>query len=157
MADEMLGLFRRFKCGLIVHAGDCNNLATLQTLAEIAPVLSVVGNNDVAEVREIAPHDLTFTVGATKVALLHGHGGDSARSEAKLRFGGRADLVIYGHSHIPMIEKIERTTYFNPGSATDRRWHEHFGLGLIHIADFGIRPELVLFKDPRELVNVKPD
>jgi putative phosphoesterase len=157
LPGEIPDLFNRFACGLIVHAGDCNTISTLRQLAGIAPVLAVVGNNDDAGMREIAPRELTFTVSNTKVALLHGDGGVSARSEAKSHFGGRADLVIYGHSHIPMIETIDETTYFNPGSPTDRRWHEYFGLGVIRIAESGVRPELILFKHPQELTNVKPD
>ncbi|HET8523224.1 MAG TPA: hypothetical protein VFL82_08320 [Thermomicrobiales bacterium] len=42
-------------------------------------------------------------------------------------------------------------------SLTDRRWQEHFGVGLIHVTDEGIVPELVLYRDPRDLRNVIPD
>jgi putative phosphoesterase len=154
---EVCDLLARFSCGLIVHAGDSNSVAVLQSLAEIAPVLAVTGNNDDREMLKIAPPDLTFSAGKTRVGLLHGHGGTSARSEARLRFGGRADLVIYGHSHIPMIERIEGVTYFNPGSPTDRRWHEHFGIGLIHFRESGFRPELILFKQPAELASIVSD
>ena len=47
------------------------------------------------------------------------------------------------------------TILFNPGSATDRRWRPHFGVGLIHVTDAKIDPELVLYTDPRDLRNVK--
>jgi hypothetical protein len=89
--------------------------------------------------------------------MLHGHGGASARSHARARFAGKADLIVYGHSHIPLIEQEQGSILFNPGSATDRRWHEHFGVGLISITDAGIEPELVLYDDPRHLRNIKPD
>jgi putative phosphoesterase len=155
--DERIpALFRRFGCGLIVHAGDCNTIEALPPLAEIAPLLVVVGNNDIGELLELAPLELTFGVGAKTVAVLHGDGGRSARSEAKERFAGKADLVIYGHSHIPMIEQAEGSILFNPGSPTDRRWHAHFGIGIIRIGDGGIDPELILFNHPAELANVEP-
>lgn len=157
LPGEVLDLFRRFQCGLIAHAGDCNTLQVLEQLAVIAPVLAVTGNNDDVELRAAAPFELEFTVGNVRFAMLHGHGGDSARAAARVRFGGAADIVIYGHSHIPMIERIGDTRFFNPGSPNDRRWHEHFGVGLIHVSETGARPELIVFKHPGELANVRPD
>jgi hypothetical protein len=58
---------------------------------------------------------------------------------------------------VPLIERERGTILFNPGSATDRRWNEHFGLGLITVTESKIAPELVLYSDPRHLVNVQPD
>lgn len=153
---EIPELFRRFECGLILHAGDCNTPHTLAKLAEVAPVLAVTGNNDDDAMREIAPDEVTFAVGRFRVAMLHGHGGISARSEAR-RFAGKADLIVYGHSHIPLIEQDQGSILFNPGSATDRRWQEHFGIGIITISEEKIAPELVLFSNPRDLKNVRPD
>lgn len=48
-------------------------------------------------------------------------------------------------------------TFFNPGSPTDKRWHPHFGIGLIDVTADRVRPDLILFSNPAELVNVKPD
>lgn len=157
LPNDVVELFRRFNCGLILHAGDSNTVETLAKLTDVAPVLAVTGNNDDAEMHRIAPMELTFTVGRFTVALLHGHGGASARAQARQRFAGKADLIVYGHSHIPLIEVEQGSILFNPGSATDRRWQEHFGVGLISITDERISPELVLYSDPRDLKNVKPD
>jgi putative phosphoesterase len=157
LPPEINELFQRFGCGLILHAGDVNTPHTLAKLGEVAPVLVVTGNNDDAEMHRIAPAEMTFEVGRFKVAMLHGDGGASARSEARRRFAGKADLVVYGHSHIPLIELEQGSILFNPGSATDRRWQEHFGVGLIAITDEKIAPELVLYNDPRDLKNVRPD
>jgi putative phosphoesterase len=156
LSGEILDLFRRFSCGLILHLGDVNTLSVIEELRQAAPVLVVEGNNDEESVREIAPLRLTFLVGTTRVAMLHGHDGSAARSEAAKAFAGRADLVIYGHSHVPMIEQVDGTILFNPGSATDRRWHPHFGIGIIRISDDKIDPELILFNQPAELANVHP-
>jgi putative phosphoesterase len=154
--DEVAALFRRFRVDLIAHAGDVNSMPALARLSEVAPLLVVAGNNDDAHVLAIAPEEIEFSVGKKRFALMHGHGGASARSEAKRRFSGKVDCVIYGHSHIPMIEKADETIFFNPGSAEQRRWHPHFGLGLIRVANDRIEPELILWEHPRELANVDP-
>jgi hypothetical protein len=89
--------------------------------------------------------------------LIHGHQGRTARTVART-FAGKVDCVVYGHSHIPMIEEAAGTTMFNPGSPTDRRWRPHFGIGLIHVSAERCRPELILFAAPGDLnrVDVEP-
>ena len=154
--DEVCDLFRRFSCGLIVHLGDVNVGEVLDELAKIAPVIAVVGNNDDAELAAALPEEAWFDVGDLRFLALHGHlGTGSARALART-FAGQARVILYGHSHEPVIEREGETVIFNPGSPTDRRWHEHFGVGLIHVDGDTVTPELVLFDDPEHLVNVVP-
>ena len=155
LPPEVPDLFARFGAGLILHAGDVNTASVLAALGAVAPVLAVTGNNDDAELRDLLPDRVEFLVGPHRFALLHGHGGTSARREAR-RYAGRVACAVYGHSHVPLIEQEGGTILFNPGSATDRRWQEHFGVGLIHVTTERIAPELVLYADPRHLRNVKP-
>ncbi len=154
LPEPVLDLFRRARVGLLVHLGDANTRAVLDQLADIAPVIAVPGNNDDLELHALLPESVKFTVGRFRFAALHGHGGKSARVEAMRRFGGRADCVLFGHSHKPLIEQVDSTVLFNPGSATDRRWHEHFGVGLIRVDDQRFEPELVLYRDAAHLGNV---
>jgi uncharacterized protein len=158
LSPEVGAVFSRFDVGLILHAGDVNTSSVLVALADIAPVLAVTGNNDDAGLREVLPAEVRFTVGSHRFVMIHGHGGQSARSEARRVANGddRVDCVVYGHSHIPLIEREGETILFNPGSATDRRWGDYFGIGLIAVTKSGIDPELVLFQDPRHLANVNP-
>lgn len=157
LPPEVVDLFIRFRVGLVLHAGDVNTSGVLLALSEIAPVLAVCGNNDDAILMENLPETVEFSIGVHRFGMVHGHGGSSARSEAKRRFAGRVDCAIYGHSHIPLMERESGTILFNPGSATDRRWGPHFGVGLIRVTDAGIDPDLVLFGDPRHLASIKPD
>ena len=147
-------LFERLSADLILHAGDVNTTAVLESLAVAAPVLAVVGNNDDAELRAALLLTVEFRVGRFTFALIHGHTGPTARVEARRRFAGRVDCVVYGHSHIPKLEIVDGTIFFNPGSPTDRRWQAHFGVGLIRVTSDKIEPDLILFDDPRHLDNV---
>jgi uncharacterized protein len=156
LPEEVLDLFRRFSVGLILHAGDVNIPRVLEELGAVAPVLAVQGNNDDQTLVRELPLIARFTVGRFEFILLHGHLGQTARAEAK-KLAGSVDCIVYGHSHIPMIEQEDGSILFNPGSATDRRWQEHFGVGLIHVTDDKISPELVLYKDPGHLRNVGRD
>ena len=154
---QVLDLFRRFRCDLIVHCGDVNTGEVLDDLVELAPLIAVVGNNDEDEIARILPKEAWFDVGPHRFVAIHGHGrkGMSARAVART-YADRAACVIYGHSHEPVIEQHGGAILFNPGSATDRRWHPHFGVGLIHVTAGKIEPELVLYLNPDHLVNVNP-
>lgn len=157
LPSEVIDLFRRFGVGLILHAGDANTAAVLADLAEVAPVLAVTGNNDDGELYALLPETIEFSVGRFRFGMMHGLGKGTARQEARARFAGNVDCAVYGHSHIPLIESVDGTILFNPGSATDRRWGPHFGVGLIHVTEEKIDPELVLYSDHRHLTNVSPN
>ena len=156
LPPQVLDLFRRFGVGLILHAGDVNTAAVLAELAHLAPLLAVTGNNDDRDLYARLPETVEWAVGRFRFGMVHGHGGVSARAEVRRRFAGRVDCAIYGHSHIPLIESEAGTILFNPGSATERRWQPHFGVGLIHVSEEQVEPELVLYADPRHLANVRP-
>jgi uncharacterized protein len=150
----VLRLFRRAEIDLLVHLGDVNTRMVLEDLAELAPLIAVPGNNDDPELVFMLPETTRFTVGERTFGVLHGHGGRSARSEAIRVFAGKVDCALFGHSHMPLLEKVDDTILFNPGSATDRRWHEHFGVGLIRVAAGRLKPDLVLYQDPDHLDNI---
>jgi uncharacterized protein len=46
-----------------------------------------------------------------------------------------ANLVIFGHSHIPLQAAEENFGIFNPGSPTDKRRQPHRTLGPLEIED----------------------
>jgi putative phosphoesterase len=125
-------------------------------MAEIAPVAAVRGNADHLELIETLPDRIWITIGARTVLLLHGHHGKTARATALAAVQPRVDVIVFGHSHQPLIEKHDQTVLFNPGSPTERRWGPHFGVGLLTVADNTIEPELVLFDDPRQLESIDP-
>jgi len=155
LPETVLDLFRRAEVSLIVHLGDANTRLVLEDLAEIAPLIAVSGNNDDVELQDMLPGIVRFTVGKFRFGAVHGHGGKSAREQVVARLGGKVDCALFGHSHKPLMEQHGGTLLFNPGSATDRRWFEHFGVGLITVEEDRFTPDLVLYADPSHLVNVQ--
>src|SRR5690606_24324963 len=120
--------------------------------------LAVRGNNDVPELQHELSEKLRLQVGPWSIGLVHGHGGRTARQVAYEAVSPPCDLVVYGHSHLPMIEKRENGVFFNPGSPTDRSWGPLFGVGLLRCREAEIDPHLVLFKRADELdgVTIEP-
>ena len=88
---------------LILHAGDVCTAAVLGELAQYAPVTAVVGNNDGSDVAAWgAAETASLTPEGLRIAMIHDSGPAAGRlPRMRARFPG-ADLVVFGHSHIPL-------------------------------------------------------
>lgn len=113
----------------ILHAGDVGGEDVIDALREIAPVTFVDGNNDDSDGLDIA----RVLVGDCRVLLTHilprPHEPD-ARIAASL-LESPADVVVFGHSHLPHDERVKGVWYFNPASAGPRRFDYPVSVGLI--------------------------
>jgi uncharacterized protein len=113
----------------IVHAGDIGGAHVLKALRAIAPVTSVDGNNDGDSMGDEIKR---FTLGDIEILLTHilprPH-----RMDARVRDALRkkpADLVVFGHSHLPHNEVVAGVRFFNPASAGPRRFDYPTSVGL---------------------------
>jgi uncharacterized protein len=121
---------------LILHAGDVCTADVLEELATYAPVRVVLGNNDRPDVAAWgAPESLELELAGLKLAMVHDSGPAAGRVARLRRRFPEADLVIFGHSHIPMDLTENGLRIFNPGSPTDRRRQPYGTVGELTIAD----------------------
>jgi len=119
---------------LILHAGDVCTASVLTELAEYAPVVAVLGNNDRPEVAAWGAHvTAELDLDGLSVAMVHDSGAASGRLLRMRRRFPRADLVVFGHSHIPLDESAPGLRIINPGSPTDRRRQPRGTLGVLEI------------------------
>jgi putative phosphoesterase len=111
----------------VLHAGDISDASILEALRDSAPhadVHAVAGNTDHRlELRE----RITLELGGSTVGLVHNSGSASGRGARLRRWFPDADLVVFGHSHLPWHEVNVRPSdhhiqhHVNPGSAMVRR------------------------------------
>ena len=121
---------------VILHAGDVCTADVLLLLGRFAPVHAVMGNNDLPEVAAWgAPETLQLDLAGLAVAMIHDSGPATGRPLRMRRRFPTADLVVFGHSHIPMDVTADGVRIFNPGSPTDRRRQPYGTLGLLDIDD----------------------
>jgi len=121
---------------LILHAGDVCTAPVLAELEQYAPVHVVLGNNDGPDVAAWgAPESCLLDIDGLKVAMIHDSGPSTGRLPRMRRLFPEADLVVFGHSHIPM-DSADATGFrvFNPGSPTDRRRQPQGTLGTLEIS-----------------------
>lgn len=126
-------------CDHILHAGDVCVAPVLDELAEYAPVNAVLGNNDGPDVAAWgAPESTEPDLDGLRVAMLHDSGQAAGRAARMRERFPQADLVVFGHSHIP-LDEIDPSgaapRLFNPGSPTDRRRQPHGTIGLLRVED----------------------
>jgi uncharacterized protein len=129
---------------LILHAGDISTVAALDELSALGPPLVAVhGNVDEPELRERLPGEIEIELDGLSLAMTHDAGPAKGRvARLRRRFPG-TDAVVFGHSHIPLLEAVESFQIFNPGSPTDRRRQPQYTMGLARIADARIAFEHV--------------
>ena len=116
---------------LILHAGDFMELAVLEELQALGPtVCAVRGNVDSAELQARLPLTRVVAAEGVKIAMVHDAGPSDRRLERLRRRFPDADAVVFGHSHIPLLERDAGFTIFNPGSPTERRRAPQHTMGL---------------------------
>ncbi|MEU6724831.1 metallophosphoesterase family protein [Nonomuraea wenchangensis] len=118
---------------VILHAGDVCVASVLAELAAYAPVHAVKGNNDGPDVT--APETLELTLDGLRIGMIHDSGPAKGRLARLRRRFPEADLVVFGHSHIPLDESGDGLRIFNPGSPTDRRRQPRGTIGLLTVED----------------------
>jgi len=123
---------------LLLHAGDFSTLEVLHELASIRPPLfGVHGNVDSADVRRLLPAERSLEAEGARIAMVHDAGPRTGRLDRmRRRFGERVDVVVFGHSHLPLHEEApDGFQIFNPGSPTERRRAPAHTMGVITVRD----------------------
>lgn len=123
--DIYLNILKLHKPDMVIHCGDAEGSEYLLTEAADCPVHIVLGNNDFFSA---LPRELELEVGKYKVWVTHGHnyyvsmGNETIKREAVAR---GADIVCYGHTHRPVVDRDDDIIAVNPGSLSYPRQENH--------------------------------
>jgi uncharacterized protein len=139
---------------VILHAGDITQAEHLEALAEHAPVHAVLGNND-PELLGVLPETLELELAGVRVAMIHDSGPARGRERRLHERFPDADVVVFGHSHIPWNAPGEDgQLLFNPGSPTERRRQPHRTIGVLHLEDGEVLDARIVVVDGDGTVNL---
>jgi putative phosphoesterase len=131
LPDRIFEVFRGVD--LILHAGDISARETIAALERIAPVEAVRGDHDHNLVA--LPASREVTVEGRRIVIVHGNRShwteepqtllwtlslgyitaNAGLPQALHRRFPDADAIVFGHTHRPHVETIDRTLLFNPG------------------------------------------
>jgi hypothetical protein len=129
----------------IVHAGDLVQLAVIDELEQLAPVLAVHGNMDGPEVSGALPKLNSLKLSEWKIGVMH---------DPSTMFGMRKmreiakqngfNVFVYGHTHNSSIKWEGKTLYINPGSATNpTSFINRPSVALLRVTREAIIPEII--------------
>ena len=118
----------------LLHAGDIGGEDVLAALRALAPLTAVAGNVDgfrCGEARETA----RVVLGGVRFYLTHildrpRHPRPEVEAELRRR---AADVVVFGHSHLPHDEVLSGMRFFNPASAGPRRFDYPVSVGMLEV------------------------
>ena len=115
---------------LLLHAGDLGELWVLDHLSAIAPVVAVHGNDETQDAQRALPYQQLVSVAEQRILLWHSHYSDP--TEDKANRGGTwhrilarqaergqqvgANVVVFGHTHVPMTYQYNGILLVNPGA-----------------------------------------
>jgi putative phosphoesterase len=144
---------RAAKVSRILHMGDFTDPLAIGLFEAIAPFEAVAGNNDPEEIWNRYGRQKIVTAGGVRIGLVHGDVGRGNAHENAIRAFAEqpVDVILYGHSHRPVVEQRGDLLIANPGSPTDRRMMPTFSYGILTIGEG--RPAVTLqtypSRDPR--------
>jgi putative phosphoesterase len=129
---------------LVLHGGDFVSAQFLEELRAIGPpVEGVAGNMDEPALKESLPKQRVVEVEGVRIGMVHDAGPRAGR-EARLaaRFED-CEAVVYGHTHVPQVERFQHLWVLNPGSPTERRSAPVHSMLVLTVKARRITPELV--------------
>jgi putative phosphoesterase len=138
---------RRAGVARILHLGDMTDLLAVALFEAIAPFDAVAGNNDGAAIRERFGRRKVVRVEDVRVGMIHGDGrGGSTKSRALDAFGdGEADVVLFGHTHRPLVAREGHVLIANPGSPTDKRVNPLYSYAILTVDGRDARIDLKFY------------
>jgi putative phosphoesterase len=106
---------------LILHAGDIFVDSVLEELATIAPVLAARGDDDYPIRDKRMDEVQNLTLEGLNVYVIHSSqyfARDLIEHPEKHNLEKAPDVVVFGHTHRDVVQKVGRSLLVNPGSAT---------------------------------------
>jgi len=100
---------------LVLHAGDLTSIEVLDGFDDLE-VMAVHGNMCDFKTSRALPDHRYIKAGEFTIALTHGSGPAQGIEDRLLARFADADCIVYGHTHIPSINRYGDILMVNPGS-----------------------------------------
>lgn len=137
LRTEVFGIFDGVD--VILHAGDVGDPDILTELSAIAPVHAVHGNTDGFDIRAIAGESIAVDLGGRRIVVVHGHLlGSPTPANLRATFPD-CDVIVYGHTHKPLVEESITPLVVNPGAAGAARFNLKPSVAILELESLSIQ------------------
>lgn len=132
---------------MIIHAGDYVSSSVVSKLREHKNFIGVWGNNDKGYIRDLLEEKKIISVEGYKIGIYHGHGNcKNTLQRAYDEFNDdRVDIIIFGHSHQPLVLTKNKVLMINPGSPSCKRREVWYSYVILEIKNKHINVEMKFF------------
>jgi putative phosphoesterase len=127
----------------VLHGGDVVAASVLDDLSALAPVDAVAGNMDDATLQATLPARRVVEIDGVRIGLVHDAGPRVGREERLSGAFPNCDAIVYGHTHVPQLERHGGLWIVNPGSPTERRGAPNHSMALLRVDAGALQPALV--------------
>lgn len=134
---------------LILHMGDLTDPMAISLLEAIAPVVAIAGNNDGPALQARLGTKRVIEREGVRIGMIHGHepaGRQRTLAKAIAAFADDdVDVICFGHSHVPCMERHGALWVVNPGSPTDKRRQPRYSYGILTLSQGVVTPAIYEF------------
>lgn len=140
--EKLKGFIEKYftEVDLIIHAGDFNYINVIDTIRRYKEFIGVYGNNDIDIVKKLMDYKRIIEVKGYKVGIIHGHGKEKTTFDRAYNefLEDNPDIIVFGHSHQPLLKTKGKILMLNPGSLTCKRRERWFSYIILEIKDNNI-------------------
>lgn len=136
-------------CDVVIHAGDFDNQMIFHKLNISWPLYAVRGNNDGSWADQL-PLIRKFALGGVRFLMVHD------RSDLSKDLGD-AQIIIFGHSHMPHCRKQDGRLWLNPGSCGYRRFTLPLSLNVLTLNSEGCIIETFWLKENGDKLEIQKE
>ncbi len=131
----------------VIHCGDItDDVDILKSRYKDILFYNVKGNCDY---NSGVPDEMMFVIGGKKIFVAHGHNYGVNYNIDRLCYRAMelgADVCLFGHTHIPIVENYNGIVILNPGSLSSPRGGSNSSYGIITIEGESVRGSIVEYK-----------
>jgi uncharacterized protein len=144
LTNHLLDTFQ--DVSVILHAGDITDSSVLLQLESLdKDVIAVRGNMDYMGMTSELPDLREFELHGKRFGLTHGWGSPRGiRPRILSRFTEPyPDIIVFGHTHQPLIQQEDDILWINPGSPTDRLFAPYLSVAVLQIEEETVQAEII--------------
>lgn len=132
---------------MIFHLGDYKRIEVVDRIKKKKRFIGVSGNNDDSSITDVLSESEIIEIEGWKVGLYHGCGNTKTTLENTINLfkENMPDIIVFGHSHVPIIKTENGVLLLNPGSPFRKGKQKLYSYIILEITKHNISASLNFF------------